>query len=36
MYSFTVPDYAPIRPPFGDRLSDDEMAALVAFLMSLE
>lgn len=33
---FTVPDYAPIMPPFDDRLSDDEMAALVAFLMTLE
>lgn len=35
-YSFTVPDYAPIMPPFASRLSDDEIADLVAFLMSLE
>ena len=35
-YSFNVPDYAPIMPPLGDRLSDDEIAALVAFLMTLE
>ncbi len=35
-YSFTVPQYAPIMVPFGSLLSDDEIADLVAFLMSLE
>jgi mono/diheme cytochrome c family protein len=35
-YPYTVPEYAPIMPPYGSSLSDAEIAALVAYLMSLE
>ena len=35
-YSFNVPEYQPIMPPFGARLSDEQLAALVEFLLTLE
>jgi len=35
-YPFTVPGYADIMPPFGERLSDEDLEALVEFLLSLE
>ena len=35
-YPYTVPEYAPIMPPDDKALSDEQIAALVAYLMSLE
>jgi len=33
---FTVPGFAPIMPPFEGRLSEEQLAALVAFLLKTE
>ncbi|MFQ5875084.1 MAG: c-type cytochrome [Dehalococcoidia bacterium] len=35
-YEFTVPEYAPMMPPFGQFMSEEEINDLVAYLMSLE
>ena len=35
-FRYTVPGFAPIMPPFGSILSDEQIAALVAYLMTLE
>ncbi len=35
-YKFTVPDYTPIMPEFGQLLTDEQMDDLVTFLLSLE
>jgi len=35
-YKFTVPEYAPMMPPFGQFMSEEEVRDLVAYLMSLE
>lgn len=31
-YEFTVPEYAPIMPPFGDVLADDQINDIIAYL----
>lgn len=33
-YQFTAPGYVPIMPPFGERLSEEQVADLVAYLLS--
>ncbi len=35
-YTFTVPEYAPMMPPFGQSLSEEQIKDLVAYLMSLK
>ncbi len=35
-YRYTVPEYAPIMPPYENLLSDEQIAALVTYLMTLE
>lgn len=35
-YPYTVPEYAPIMPSFDKALSNEQIAVLVAYLMSLE
>lgn len=35
-YPYTVPGYAPIMPPFEKLLSDEQIAALIAYLMAIE
>ncbi len=31
-YEFTVPEYTPIMPPFGDALTDDQISDIIAYL----
>lgn len=35
-YPYSVPEYVPIMPPFGQVLSDEQMGDLVAYLLSLK
>lgn len=35
-YRFTVPEYAPMMPPFGQFMSEEEVKDLVAYLLTLE
>lgn len=35
-YRFNVPEYAPMMPPFGQLLSEDQIKDLVAYLLSLK
>lgn len=35
-YRYTVPEYAPIMPPFENQLSDEQIAVLVTYLLTLE
>lgn len=35
-YQFLVPEYVPMMPAFGQMLSEEQVADLVAFLLSLQ
>lgn len=35
-YQFTVPEYVPMMPPFGQSLSQEQIGDLVAYLLSLD